>query len=56
MQANENEKYILELSNDRYVKEFQFHNVNKNANNFYLFFHCNRANSALNGMKNKPTH
>ena len=54
MQANENEKSFLEFSNARYVKDFQFHNANKNANQF--FFQCNRANSALNDMKNKPKH
>ena len=56
MQANENEKSFLELSNARYAKDFQFRNANKNANNFFLIFQCNRANNALNDMKNKPKH
>ena len=38
MQADENEKYFLELSNARYAKDFQFHNANKNASTTFLFF------------------
>ena len=36
MQANENEKSFLELSNATYVKNFKFHNANKSANNFFF--------------------
>ena len=38
MQANENEKYFLELSNASYTKKFQFHNANKNASTIFFYF------------------
>ena len=57
MQANETENSFLELYNAINVKDLQFSLCHTRMHNiFFHIFQCNRANSALNDMKDKSKH